>query len=196
VPDIAGFNVQLILDALKKNLLIIHQGALGDFIAIFPAIGRLNERFDRVDVVCQSQLGKLAQYLGLVTRWYPLEGASFASLFSDQPDPHIKARLARYTHVLLFSSSADLEQSVGHIMQQRYHRVEPKPPADQAIHITEYALQNLIRRRLIRRGDLPSDHYFKPANTQKKSNHAGDRKKILLHPGSGQALAAVTIQKS
>ena len=169
----------------KKNLLIIHQGALGDFIAIFPAIDRLRERFECVDVVCQSQLGKLAQYLGLVTRWYPLEGASFASLFSDQPDPKIKVRLARYDHVLLFSSSADLERSVGHIMQQRYHRIEPKPPADKPIHITEFALHNLIRCRLIRRVDLPSNYNFHMMHLQKKPNGAGNRNKILLHPGSG-----------
>jgi ADP-heptose:LPS heptosyltransferase len=178
-------NLQLILDALKKYLLIIHQGALGDFIAIFPAIGSLCERFDRVDVVCQSQLGKLAQYLGLATGWYPMEGASFASLFSDQPDPQIKVRLARYDHVLLFSSSTDLERSVGHIMQGRYHRVEPKPPADRPIHITEYALNNLIRCRLIRREDLPSDYNFQMTHLQKKSNGAGNRNKILLHPGAG-----------
>ena len=169
----------------RQNLLIIHQGALGDFIAIFPAIGRLCEGFDRVDVVCQSQLGKLAQYLGLVTRWYPLEGASFASLFSDQPDPQIIVRLARYDHVFLFSSSADLERSVGHLMQGRYHRVEPKPPADKPIHITEYALQNLVRCRLIRRQDLSSDLNFHMTHLQKKSNGAGNRNKILLHPGSG-----------
>jgi ADP-heptose:LPS heptosyltransferase len=169
----------------KQNLLIIHQGALGDFIAIFPAIGCLCERFNRVDVVCQSQLGQLAQYLGLVTSWYPLEGASFASLFGDQPDPQIKVRLARYDHVLLFSSSADLERAVGHIMQGRYHRIEPKPPADKPIHITEYALRNLIRCRLIRREDLPSDYNFHMTHLQKKSTGAGSRNKILLHPGSG-----------
>ena len=50
---------------------------------------------------------------------------------------------------------------------------------------TEYALQNLIRCRLIRREDLISDYNFHMTHLQKKSTGAGNRKKILLHPGSG-----------
>jgi ADP-heptose:LPS heptosyltransferase len=169
----------------KKKLLIIHQGALGDFIAIFPAIDRLCDRFERVDVVCQSQLGKLAQYLGLVTRSYPLEGASFSSLFTDQPVPEIKARFARYDHAILFSSSVELESSVRHIMQHRFNRLESKPPAGQSIHITAYVLQNLIRCGLIRPEDPISDGFYPPSYMQKKSNGSVNRNKILLHPGSG-----------
>ena len=169
----------------KKNLLIIHQGAIGDFIAIFPAIYRLRDRFDRTDVVCQSQLGKLAQYLELATRWYPLESASFSSLYTHEPDPEIKTLLARYDQVILFSSSAELEKSVQHIMPQRCIRLEPKPPADQPIHITAYALQNLTRWGLIHQGNPHSDDFHPLQYMQKKLKGLRDRKKILLHPGSG-----------
>ena len=68
------------------NLLIIHQGALGDFILTFPAILRLQAYAGRIDVLCQGQLGKLAQILGVVNNAHPLEAACFASLFSDQTD--------------------------------------------------------------------------------------------------------------
>jgi ADP-heptose:LPS heptosyltransferase len=169
----------------QQKLVIIHQGALGDFIAIIPAVYRLRERFERVDVVCQSQLGKLAQYLGLVTRSYPLEAAFFSSLFTNQPAPEIQARFARYDHAILFSSSVELESSVRHIMQHRYNRLESKPPAGQSIHITTYVLQNLIRCGLIRPEDPTSDRFYPPSYMPKKSNGRVNRNKILLHPGSG-----------
>jgi ADP-heptose:LPS heptosyltransferase len=169
----------------EKSLLIIHQGALGDLTAIFPAIYSLSDRFSRVDVVCQSQLGKLAQYLGLATRWYPLEGASFSSLYTDQPDPHIKARLGRYDQVILFSSSTELEQSLQHIIPSRCIRIEPKPPAEQSIHITAYAMQNLTRRGLIRPGYPDLNRFHQAQYGQEKSHPRRDSKKILLHPGSG-----------
>ena len=168
-----------------KTLMIIHQGAIGDFIAIFPIIYRLCDRFDRVDVVCQGQLGRLAQYLGLVTRWYPLECASFSSLYTNQPDHEVKSRLGRYDQVILFSSSHELEQSLQHIMQSRCIRIEPKPPAGQPIHITDYALQNLIRCGLIRPGHADFNHFQQTQYDEKKSRSRRNSNKILLHPGSG-----------
>ena len=48
----------------KQNLLIIHQGALGDFILTFPAIIRLQKYYGGIDVLCQSGLGKLAESTG------------------------------------------------------------------------------------------------------------------------------------
>ena len=168
-----------------KTLMIIHQGALGDFIAIFPIIYRLCDRFNHIDVVCQGQLGKLAQYLGLVTRWHPLECASFSSLYTDQPDPEIKARLGRCDQVILFSSSTELEQSLRHIMQSRCIRIEPKPPAGQPIHITAYALQNLIRHGLIRPGYSDLNRFHQTQYDEKKPRPRRDSNKILIHPGSG-----------
>lgn len=168
-----------------KNLLIIHQGALGDFVAIFPVICRLRAGFNRVDVVCQSHLGKLAQYLGLVTCWYPLEGASFSSLYTDQPDPEIKARLGRYDPVILFSSSTELERSLQHNTGSRLIRIEPKPPAAQSIHVTAYAMQNLTRCGLIPPEYKDLKRFHRRQSDEKKFRSRRDRKKILLHPGSG-----------
>ena len=168
-----------------KNLLIIHQGALGDVIAIFPAIDLLSDRFKHVDVICQSQLGKLAQYLGLARSWYPLEGASFSSLYSDQPDPELRTRLLRYDRVILFSSSSALEQSLQGILQSRCIRIEPKPPVAQSIHITDYALQNLIRCGLIQPGHPDLDRLQHKQFVKKNPMHRRDIKMILLHPGSG-----------
>ena len=44
-------------------LLVIHQGALGDFVLAFPALRKLRYRFPTILVACQDKLGKLACHL-------------------------------------------------------------------------------------------------------------------------------------
>lgn len=168
-----------------QKLLIIHQGALGDFVAIFPAIYRLQASFNRIDAVCQSQLGKLAQYLDLVTRWYPLEDASIASLYSNRPDQRIKALLQPYAKVVLFSFSSELEQALNQITQNRCVRFAPKPPADQLIHVTRYAIQNLRHAGMLDSEEFNPNDLFLRVHPDKKPSRPKDPKKILLHPGSG-----------
>ena len=100
----------------SANLLIVHQGALGDFVLTFPAIIRLQECFARIDVLCQSRLGRLAKALGIVENWYPLEAAYVASLFTDQIDPKIKAVLKPYADIVLFTLSDQLVRLTWHVV--------------------------------------------------------------------------------
>ncbi len=83
-----------------EKLLIIHQGALGDIILTFPAIIRLQDYYDPIDVLFQSKIGKLTKALGLVEKWYPLEAAYVSSLFTDQIHSKIKKILKPYTHII------------------------------------------------------------------------------------------------
>lgn len=39
---------------MQKKLLIIHQGALGDIVSIFPAIIKLKEKFRQIDIICKK----------------------------------------------------------------------------------------------------------------------------------------------
>jgi len=66
-----------------KKLLVIHQGALGDFVLTFPALIKLKALYQQIDVLCQNKLGKIARKLDLVGNWYALESAAFASLYAD-----------------------------------------------------------------------------------------------------------------
>ena len=134
-----------------KNLLIIHQGALGDFILTFPAVIRLHKYFDGIDVLCQSGLGKLARSLGLVENFYPLEAAHVATLFSDTLDPKIKALLAAYANVVLFTLSKQLKQNVRDITSVPVCCIPPKPPEYVCTHLTKFVLENLLNCGLIKK---------------------------------------------
>ena len=170
---------------VKQNLLIVHQGALGDFIAIFPALQRLKRYYQTIDVLCQSRLGKLAAKLDLVRKWYPLEAAFFATLYTHKPDKKIKDLLQSYAHIILFSLSSQLEYAVNQISRNRCFRLPPKPPAGEQIHITGYVIKNLIEYGLLKEADWDMDHYSLPKNPEKKNNLAKDVAKILIHAGAG-----------
>ncbi len=81
---------------MNEKLLIIHQGAIGDIVSIFPAIIRLKEKFCRIDAICKKSIGELACSLKLIEIFYPVEAAFFSSVFSGKAD----SRIIRYSPVL------------------------------------------------------------------------------------------------
>ena len=165
----------------NKRLLIIHQGALGDFILTFPAIIRLQKYYDFIDALCQSGIGKLAKALGLVENWYPLEAAYVASLFTDEIDSKIKTFLTSYTNIILFTFSDQLEQTIRHLTSIPVCCISPIPPEYVRIHLTEFVLESLINCELIKKADAEVEDI--PLYRQRPRSKYSD--KVLLHPGAG-----------
>lgn len=163
------------------KLLIIHQGALGDFILTFPAITRLRQYYNPIDVLCQSQLGKLAKALRIVENWYPAEAAFAASLFSDQIDSKMKAILEQFENIIILTLSDQLEQSVNRVTANLSCRLPPKPPADRKIHVAEFILDKIYHCGLIKEADAILDNIPLPDRRQCPRNS----RRILLHPGAG-----------
>jgi ADP-heptose:LPS heptosyltransferase len=163
------------------NLLIIHQGALGDFILTFPAINRLQTYYGRIDVLCQDRLGKLAQALGLVNNCYPLEAAHVASLFTARTDPKTRALLEAYTQIILFTLSSQFEQSINQITPNPCCRIPPRPPVHERIHVAKFVLENLFNCGLITKADAALDDIAPPG----RKGCLRNPRRILLHPGAG-----------
>ena len=163
------------------KLLIIHQGAIGDFILTFPAVIRLQACYRSIDVLCQSQLGQLANSLGLAEKWLPLEAACWASLFSDQIDPKIRTLLGAYDKIILFSLSEQLEKSINRLADKPACRIPPRPPVHKRIHVAQFILDGVYRCGLIKKTDTALDSVPLPACKRRPPN--GQR--ILLHPGAG-----------
>ena len=169
----------------NASLLIIHQGALGDVVLTFPAIIALRQKFGRIDILCQGQLGNLAVKLGLIDKRYPLEAACFATLFSRPVDEKIKNIMAGYSTILLFSFAADLKKSISQITGSRCFLIPPRPPAQVEIHVTEFLFKNLVDNGLLEAADS-DDRIF--ARQRKQTHGSGrpiDTSKIIIHPGSG-----------
>ncbi|MGD9287491.1 MAG: glycosyltransferase family 9 protein [Desulfobacterales bacterium] len=169
---------------VKKKLLIIHQGALGDFVLIFPAVIRLHRYFDEIDALCQSGLGKLAESLGIVSSWHPLESAPVATLFSDTIDPKIKAVLTSYKTIIVFTISKRLEQNIRHLASVSVCCIPPKPPVRVRQHLTEFVIEKLEDCGLITKMDSGGDKIF----LHNRRIKAICTDQILIHPGAGSTL--------
>lgn len=169
----------------NTSLLIIHAGALGDVVLTFPAIIALRQKFSCIDICCQHQLGKLAVYLGLVAKEYPLEAAYFSTLFSDQVDIKIKDLISRYTQILVFSFSSDLEKIINQMAHRPCLRIPPRPPDRDKIHVAEFLIQYLRDGGLIEATDS-SDAVSRWQRKQiRRADSSIDSSKIIIHPGAG-----------
>jgi len=168
-----------------KKLLVIHQGALGDFVLTFPALIRLKAAFPQIDVLCQNKLAKLARKLDLIDNGYALESAVFASLYADRfsrVDPMVKNILQAYDRIILFSYSRQLETMLSRISGADVHRISPRPAPDETIHVAAFIIQRLQAAHLLTdegpAKEHPPNRYCRPVSGKTASM-------ILLHPGSG-----------
>lgn len=175
--------------SLRRNILLFHQGALGDFILTWPvalALARIYPQ-NRIFYVTHSEKGKLAE------RALRVESADaeagWHGLFGDggTPLPDAPGRLLAGAHsVISFVSSAD-SPFVANVRrlapEANVLAINPTPPADFTGHSTEFQLEQLkpwpaahaaaeqILRSMQSRG-LPLSRPAQPAG-------------VVVHPGSG-----------
>ena len=94
------------LPTTVNNLLIWHQGALGDLLLAGPALAALSQHYPRARFTAlghPERWGLFARSLPLDEVWDSGE-AQWAGLFSDGAlPPTIQARLARFQLALVFS---------------------------------------------------------------------------------------------
>ncbi len=169
----------------KQRLLIIHQGALGDFVLTFPAIIQLKKYFSRIDVLCQQKLGQLACNLQLVGRCLPLESAKFISLYGGAPDSIIMSLLSAYPLIILFSFSKELERSLNTIRGPIVRRIPPRPARSKTIHVTAYLLKSLSNLKIFRDSNIKIETRLSKIPHSDLRDNAFDPAKIMIHPGSG-----------
>jgi ADP-heptose:LPS heptosyltransferase len=166
-------------------LLIVHQGALGDLVCIFPVMRALRRRFHPISILCLAGLGKLAAAENLVDAWLPIEAAWTASLFAGQANREAARLLAPFSDSLVFSGSAALASSLAHITGTPVRRVPPRPPAEQRLHVAEHTL-----RCVQECGWLPQPVDDIPVLTAPLGSEAGLRESdgaqtVIIHPGAG-----------
>jgi len=170
---------------LLQKLLIIHQGALGDFVMTFPAIRRLRKQFNQIDVFCQDELGKMAQKLRVIDNWLPIEAPYFSSLYSNTVDSRTASIFQAYDKIVIFSFSTQLEQSVRGITRGSVHRIPPRPEVSQRIHVAEYILHQLVNCGLLKAPNASNGSILQSIEYPDQRSESYGPKRIILHPGSG-----------
>ena len=169
----------------ENRLLIIHQGALGDFVVTFPILKALRTTIPRIDGICRSSFGHLAVDLGVFDASYPLELARFASLYADPIDPKVVTLMSTYRSILLFTFSELLEKSVKKINGPQVFRILPWPAMSQKNHITEFLARqvrnsNLLGKEAHRRFSRALFHLKGDASRKRRSGA-----RAIISPGAG-----------
>jgi heptosyltransferase-3 len=169
----------------KSRILVIHHGALGDVVATFPALLRLKKLYGFLSIICQGNIGQLAQELNIADKWFPLEASAFATLYSSHIDPNVKNILRSYGKVILFSRSRSLERTFHSILENEVYGIPPRPDLDQKIHVTQHILSHLVRFRLLEKSDEDMHIALSPSLYSNQRSPRYDPSKIIIHPGSG-----------
>ena len=166
-----------------KKLLIVHQGALGDFVAAFPVLRALKSDFIRIDGICRGSFGELARYLHVLDGSYPLEAARFSSLYTDRPDPDVCALFREYHSILLFSRSLQLEESVRSTGSPIVVAIPPWPDSTVRRQAALFLADQLLMSPLIPEEQKPAFRKaLHPVSERPPASSAG---RILLGPGAG-----------
>jgi len=169
----------------ENQLLIIHQGALGDVVVTFPILKALRTAIPRIDGICRASFGRLAVDLGVLDTSYPLESARFASLYTERIDPEVVTLMSTYHNILLFSFSEFLERSVKRINGPRVLRVLPWPAMSPKKHVTEFLALQVRNCDLLGKEDR---RRFSRALFHLKSGATGKRRssaRAIISPGAG-----------
>ncbi len=171
------------------HLLIIHQGAIGDVVLAFPTIEKLHARYHTIDILCQHQIGKLAQSVGLVQSALPLESCTYATLFGDaSPTPchDLKTVLAKYQAIIIFSVSNRPAVSLKHWTDTSVYHILSRPEASQRIHVATFIVKQLEKLELIDSLAYLSRNESSATNRINHPENLSDGGPLLLiHPGSG-----------
>lgn len=157
----------------KDSLLIIHQGALGDFVLALPVLFHLRQGYT-IGIFCSEQNGAIADYLGLADKVFSIEGHLFSSLFFD-PDPAMIRILDDHKKILLFSFADEPVRLLNSITKTEIFWIHPRPEPGLRIHVTSYIKSQLKELGLLREEPLLKieGRRFDPKIT------------TLIHPGAG-----------
>ncbi len=172
---------------LRRNVLIFHQGALGDFVLTWPLAMALSRLFpqSRVFYVSASQKGALAERVLRVDSVDVESG--WHQLFSDAPKlPEPAAKLLAGAHTVFSFVAAEESIWAKNVIalepQARVVRLEPRPPADYRGHFTDFLVEQL--------GHLPAVQaatgaMLRTIAERGIASSTARGHQIVIHPGSG-----------
>ena len=183
--------------ALRRNILLFHQGALGDFVLTWPialALARIHPQ-SRLFYVTNAQKGALAgralgvEWVDAEAGWHPLfgdGGGDGAPQLAERP-----ARLLYGAHSIVSFFSPAGSPWLANVRrvapEANVLAIDPTPPDGFAGHVTEHQLAQLrpwpaahaAGEQILRSVRARGVGLARPAAT------AGQARPVIVHPGSG-----------
>jgi heptosyltransferase-3 len=181
-----------------QSTLVIHQGALGDFILALPALETLRKTFPQAKsiVIGYPRILELVEKRFYAERILSIDQRGMASFFlrGGTLDPSLSQLFGQFDLVAVFGRDEEgtlignLKRVChGHILQ-----INPFPSWGEKIHLTEYLLRQFSRYGFRISGLNPrlhlkeSDQDWGRDFWRSRGLTAEERSRvIILHPGSG-----------
>ncbi len=181
-----------------RSMLIIHQGALGDFILALPTLGTLRQAFPQA----KSVILGYPRILELVeNRFYADEIASIdqkgmASFFvrGGDLDPALSQFFSSFDLIVLFGKDREgtVMGNLRRVCQGQTIQLSPFPPWNERIHMTEHLLRELRRYHFVTSEQHPrlylsgADQDWGKTYCRRKGLTLEEKSRaIVVHPGSG-----------
>lgn len=179
-----------------KRVLIVHQGAIGDFILSLPAIASLRERYQKAhfEIAGFKETLSLAHGRYYADKIISIDGKEWAMLYMERPifSQSLVDYLSMFDLGIIFTASPKpiFVENLRRAGLQHFLQIRTLPSNGEQIHITDYILSSLNRMGLKTSSMYPklyltkSDRLF-AERFLKEVGIDGDKTLIAIHPGSG-----------
>jgi heptosyltransferase III len=180
---------------MKRTILIVHPGALGDVLLAVPAIRSLSGRFPQHETVliAFAAVSRLLAECRLIDDWIPLEGQACLGLFSKNLSisGELQSRVNRCDVAVVWTD--DKDNAVRSRLQDLgIAQVQVQSPFSQEIRARHQSTRLLETLGATAGGTLPEATVQVPPYLLKRGKDyletlriSYDQSLVLVHPGSG-----------
>jgi ADP-heptose:LPS heptosyltransferase len=181
-----------------QSILVIHQGALGDFILTLPALEAIRKAFPytRSIIMGYPRILELVQERFYADDIFSVDQKGMASFFIREGnlDFTLSEFFKAFDLIVVFGKDGEgtVIGNLRRLGQRRILSINSFPPRDEKVHITDYLLKQFDQHGIPTSGSNPK-LYLKESDREWARNFwetqgvtPGERSKVfVLHPGSG-----------
>lgn len=181
-----------------RSVLILHQGALGDFILALPSLASLRRTFPdaRFVLVGYPRILELVEKRFYADEIYSVDQKGMASFFvqGGALDRGLSGFFASFDLIVVFGKGGGttISENLKRVSRGTLLQVNSFPPWDEGIHLSDHLLSELTRHGIGIGERVPrlylneSDRAWARLFWDRQGVPSLERREtILLHPGSG-----------
>jgi ADP-heptose:LPS heptosyltransferase len=181
-----------------QSILVIHQGALGDFILALPALETLRHAFPHARSVIMGypRILELVEERFYAEEVLSIDQRGMASFFVREGvlDLPLSQYFGTFDLIIVFGKEGEgtVIGNLRRVCQGRILHINSFPPWDEKVHFTDHLLKQFARYGFPVSGSIPrlqlteSDQGWAGDFWKSKRMTPEERSKvIILHPGSG-----------
>jgi len=181
-----------------QSMLVIHQGALGDFILALPTLETLRKAFPQAEsfVMGYPRILELVEERFYAKKIFSIDQKGMATFFVREGalDLNLSQFFQTFDLVVVFGKDGEgtIVRNLKRVCQGRILHINSFPAWDERVHLTDHLLRQVYRYGLPS-SELNPKLYLKDLDRdwaedfwKSKGLTPGERSEvIILHPGSG-----------